>query len=72
MLNKNEFKSIMAKHGDRQEDIALAIGMSPATLSSILNGGRREFRRNEIELMAIRYNLTGEDLRRIFFTNVVA
>ena len=66
MLDKNEFKAVVIRNGDRQEDVALAIGMSPQTLSSILNG-RREFRRNEIELMTLRYKLSAEETQRIFF-----
>lgn len=72
MLNRNEFKAMLARNGDRQEDAALAIGMSAQTMSSIVTGGRREFRRGEIELLALRYNLTIEDVRRIFFTEIGA
>ena len=71
MLDKNEFRAIIARHGENQGDVALAIGMSPVTLSAKLNGNQ-EFKRCEIELMALRYNMTAEDVRRIFFTEVSA
>lgn len=71
MIDKNEFRSVIAKSGDTQGDVALAIGMSPTTLSAKLNG-TLEFRRSEIELVALRYNLTAEDIRRIFFNQVGA
>ena len=69
MLDKDKFRSAIMDRGDRQEDAALALGMSPSMLSGILNG-RREFRRNEIELVAEHYKLSLEEIRRIFFTGI--
>ena len=71
MVNKPELKSVMCKHGDRQEDLAAAMNISPATLSAKINGDV-EFKGNEIEFIAIRYSLVAEEIRRIFFINAVA
>ena len=66
-MNKNELKAVMAKHGDRQEDLAAALGMSSAVLSTRINGAI-PFRQPEIEAIILRYNLNAEDIQRIFFT----
>jgi len=63
---KQELKAVMVRHGDRQEDLAVAVGMSPASLSARLNG-ITPFTQPEIEKIAIRYRLTAEDIQRIFF-----
>lgn len=68
---KQELKAVMARYGDRQEDLAEALGISPPTLSDKING-KVDFWRAEVEVIALRYNLTAEDIRRIFFTRVVA
>lgn len=65
-MNKNELKSVMAKYGDRQEDLASALGMSPSALSARINGNT-PFTQPEIEAIAIRYKLSAEDIQRIFF-----
>lgn len=71
MVSKPELKAVMALHGDRQEDLAAAMKISPTTLSAKINGDV-EFKGNEIEFIAVRYTLNAEDLRRIFFTQTVA
>lgn len=65
-MNKQELKAEITRHGDRQEDLAKAIDMSPAALSARING-ITPFTQPEIELIAIRYNLSAEDIQRIFF-----
>lgn len=70
-MNKNELKALMAKHGDRQEDLAAYLGKSIMTISAKING-ETDFKRVEIENIALRYNLTAEDIQRIFFTRTVA
>lgn len=66
MFVKQELKSVLAKYDDRQEDLANALGITPALLSARING-KIEFRRNEIELIITRYKLSQDDVRRIFF-----
>ena len=70
-MNKNELKAIMAKHGDRQEDLAAYLGKSIMTISAKING-ETDFKRTEIENIALRYSLTADDIQRIFFARTVA
>ena len=65
-MNKNELKAVMARHGDRQEDLAAALGISSAVLSTRING-TIPFRQPEIEKIIVRYNLNAEDIQKIFF-----
>lgn len=67
---KNELKAVMARLGDRQEDLAAYLGMSTSTLSLKING-EAEFRRPEIESIALRYQLSAKDIQRIFFAKTV-
>lgn len=71
MVSKPELKAVMTLYGDRQEDLAAAMKVSPTTLSAKINGDV-EFKGSEIEFIAVRYMLNAEDLRRIFFTQTVA
>lgn len=68
MFIRQELKAVMARHGDRQSDLAAAIGMSDAVLSSRLNKITM-FTQPEIEKIALRYKLTAEDIQRIFFAD---
>lgn len=70
-MNKNEIKAIMAKHGDRQEDLAAYLGKSIMTISAKING-ETDFKCAEIESIALRYHLTADDIQRIFFARTVA
>lgn len=67
---KQELRAVMVKNGDRQEDLAAALDVTPATLSKKMNG-ESVFTQPEIEIIAIRYKLTAEDIQRIFFANTV-
>jgi antitoxin component HigA of HigAB toxin-antitoxin module len=64
---KNELRSIMIKHGDSNQDLAAAIGISPQAVSSKLNG-KRNFTLKDIKGIISRYALNPEDVQRIFFT----
>lgn len=70
MLDKNELKAAMARYGDRQEDLANTLGLTASGLSVKVNG-TVDFKRNEIELIMLRYNLNPEEVQRIFFANNV-
>ena len=65
MTDKNEFRAEMVRFGDRQEDLAAALGIATVTLSAKINGDR-DFTQGEILQIAIRYNLTAEAVVRIF------
>ena len=72
-MNKNELVSKMKKHGDRNEDLAKYIGISPQRFSAKLNStGGAEFTQSEIHKIKEKYCLTSEDVNEIFFTQVVS
>lgn len=67
-MNKNKLVSKMKLFGDRNEDLAEGIGISPQRFSAKLNGtGGAEFTMCEIRTIKTRYNLTAEELDEIFF-----
>ncbi len=66
-MNKNELRAAMARYGDRQEDLAMALGITPSGLSARMNGSV-PFKQPEIEAVALRYKLNAKDIQRIFFT----
>ena len=63
---EQELKAEMVRHNDRQEDLALALGMSTSALNLRIKG-KIPFKQPEIENIAFRYNLTAEGIQRIFF-----
>lgn len=63
---KQELKAEMARHEDRQEDLAKALGISTSALNLKVNE-TTPFRQPEIEKIALRYDLSAEDIQRIFF-----
>lgn len=67
---KRELKAVMARFGDRQEDLAAYLHVTRGTLSSKINGNTA-FTQPEIEKIALRYELTAEDIQRIFFASTV-
>ena len=67
-MKKNLLEAQMKIHGDRQEDLAKAIGVSLNTFSMKLNGRNdRGFTGTEIQKIKERYNLTAEEVDEIFF-----
>ena len=69
-MNKNMLVSKIKLYGDRQEDLASYIGISSQRFSMKLNGkDGAEFTQGEIAKVKERYNLTGEEVDAIFFTN---
>lgn len=70
MFDKNELKAAMARFGDKQDDLANVLGLSSSGLSVKINGSV-DFRRNEIELIMLRYKLSSDETRRIFFADNV-
>ena len=70
MVDKYEFKSVMLKNRERQEDLAVGLGITPAALSNKINN-KLEFKPSEIEKIILRYNLNAKDIQRIFFAGTV-
>jgi hypothetical protein len=72
-MNKNVLVSKMKKFGDRNEDLAKYIGISPQRFSAKLNGtGGADFTRSEVSKIAIKYHLTPEEVYLIFFAEDVS
>ena len=69
-MNKNIFVSKMKLHGDTQEVLADAIGISVQRLNAKINQtGGAEFTMSEIRAIKIRYDLSCQELDDIFFCN---
>lgn len=72
-MNKNLLIGVMKMHGDRQSDLAAAIGISLQGLNAKINGKRgADFRRNEIQQIIERYKLDEVLVRDIFFADDVS
>lgn len=73
MVNVNEFRAQMARHGDTNGMLATALGKSQPTLSSKINGKRNQFfTQPEIQKIIDRYNLTPDEVMTIFFASKVS
>jgi len=70
-VNSNLLKSVIVKHGDTQEKLAEAMGLAVSALNLRING-HIEFRRNEINFIKHRYNLTSAEVDEIFFEELVS
>ena len=67
-MKKNLLESKMKLHGDRQSDLADAIGISLQTFNKKLNGNDSAgFTQSEIKKIIERYNLTADEVMKIFF-----
>ena len=67
MTNINLLKSVMARAGDIVfvECLAKILNISRATASKKLNG-KADFLQSEISIIAERYNLTADEIKKIF------
>lgn len=65
-MDMNLLKYYMGNHGDRQSDLAKALGFSASALSSRMHG-KTDFRKSEIETIRDRYHLNANDVQAIFF-----
>lgn len=67
-MNSNLLKAKMAENGDTQAKLAAYIGISASNLNDKING-KVSFRQSDIAAIRKRYNLSAEDVDRIFFGN---
>ena len=70
-MNKKELRAVMVRYGDKNEDLANALGLCTSSLSEKING-KRSFTQIEIGIIITRYSLTAEDVIRIFFASPVS
>lgn len=66
-MNKALLRAEMIKHGDTQETLAKAMGISLSRLNAKINSDSAEFRQTEIIFIKDRYNLSAADVDSIFF-----
>lgn len=67
-MNKNELISILAKFGDTQKSLSKILGLSLSRTNAKINAFRgAEFTQKEIGVIKDHYNLSPEDINRIFF-----
>lgn len=72
-LNTNRLLGILKTFGDRQEDLAFAIGLSRSRLSAKLHGRDGAcFSQPEIAAIKKRYSLSSEEVNDIFFADIVS
>lgn len=68
---KQSLLSVMIKNGDRQSDLANALGISQPALNSRING-HVDFRLNELRAIRKRYGLSADEMWVIFFAPQVS
>ena len=66
MINERLFKSKMKLYGDTQESLAENLGICYTTLNRKIRGAG-DFVQSEIKSIAVKYELTPEELEEIFF-----
>lgn len=72
-VNKNLLLSKMKLFGDRQEDLANALGLSLSRTNAKINEtDGAEFTLSEIKIIKFRYHLTAEEVDAIFFAEKVS
>lgn len=69
-MDINLLRSKMALKGDSQNDLAAALGITPTALSSKMTQ-TYDFKQSEINAIAKRYDLTGDEIKQIFFSSAV-
>lgn len=60
------FKYYASRNGDTMRDVAAAIKVSAATVSNRLTNKRGDFTRADIQTLKSRWNLTPEQVDKIF------
>lgn len=66
-MNKELLRSIMVLHGDTNKDLADYLGITEQSVSNKINENGTEFKQGEIRMIRTRYNLTSDQVDRIFF-----
>lgn len=66
-MNTVALKKKMLDHGDNNRKLAKYLGISESTLSCKMHERGAVFRKAEISQIVSRYNLSGEEIGKIFF-----
>ena len=70
-MNTKELRALIVRNGDTQSVLADAMGLPVSALNQRING-KIEFRRNEINFIKKRYNLTPAETDTIFFQEIAS
>ncbi len=65
-MRKELLRSIMVLHGDTNKDLADYLGISEQSVSNKINENGTEFKQGEIKRIITRYNLSSDQVDRIF------
>lgn len=68
-MNKDLLRSIMVLYGDTNKTLAAYLGISEQSVSNKINENGTEFKKGEIAKIKERYNLTCDQVDRIFFAD---
>ncbi len=68
-MNKELLRSVMVLYGDTNKTLAAYLGLSEQSVSNKINENGTEFRKGEIAKIKERYNLTSDQVDRIFFAD---
>lgn len=71
-MNETSLRVHMVKHGDTQETLAKAMGISLSRLNAKIKSNNAEFKQTEILFIKERYKLTAKDVNEIFFSDKVS
>jgi hypothetical protein len=66
-MNKDLLRSVMVLHGDTNKTLATYLGISEQSVCNKINESGTEFKKGEIAKIKERYNLTCDQIDRIFF-----
>jgi hypothetical protein len=68
-MNKELLRSVMVLNGDTNKELAAFLGISEQSVSNKINENGTEFKKSEITKIKARYNLSPEQVDRIFFAD---
>lgn len=68
MVNRNELRSIMVKHGETMRDLGNALGMCYSNISKKMSN-KSDWTVSQVCAIKAHYGLTAEDIDRIFFSH---
>lgn len=66
MFDVREFNAMLAKNAKTRDDVAVLLGINPATLYRKIKG-TSDFTRAEIQAIRLAFNLSATEVDRIFF-----
>lgn len=71
-MNTNLLKSFMARHGETQESLASVLGISRVTFNRKIRNNGADFTQGEIMAIKEHYDLSADEVDRIFFAKKVS